>query len=148
MEWAQRATAGKSTSDLAGQKTTRSKGKKDGLTKAEAEYAANWKLPTAESQALKNVYPEILLSFPAMGWLVVAKGASLWSKFATAVLGGGGNYQVQTAFNPDRPVNWLDVGLGAATWLVDEWSELGWYCCFQHLCRECKFRFPRAGPIA
>lgn len=125
MEWAQRATAGKSTSDLAGQKTTRSKGKKDGLTKAEAEYAANWKLPTTESQALKSVYPEMVLSLPAMGRMIVAQGASLWSRFATSVFGGSINYATQRVLTPDQPVNWLDVGLGAATGWWTNGASLG-----------------------
>ncbi|WP_219909551.1 hypothetical protein [Chromobacterium haemolyticum] len=109
---AQRATAAKAAPDSVRPSAMKGKVKSHNLTKSQAEYAANWKLPTAESEALNNVYPEMLLSLPMLGRSVVAEGASLTSKFMTAVFGGGLNYGAQKVFNPNQPVNWLDVGLG------------------------------------
>ncbi|WP_206119070.1 LysM peptidoglycan-binding domain-containing protein [Chromobacterium fluminis] len=109
---AQRATAAKAAPDPARSSAMKGKVKPHNSAKAQTEYAANWKLPTAESEALNNVYFEMLLGLPMLGRTVVAEGASLASKFTTAIFGGGINYGAQRVFNPNQPVNWLDVGLG------------------------------------
>ncbi|TDR82617.1 hemagglutinin repeat-containing protein [Paludibacterium purpuratum] len=80
----------------------------------------------SEQDALKNVYPELVLTLPWLGGATTAVEATLASKLTTGILGAGVNYGYQKVTLPKgQNVNWVDVSMAGASGLWTNGASLG-----------------------